>query len=78
MSQPSGTETHTTATTEAPGHNGEQPGGILSPQPGLMFWTVLTFICLFLLLRKLAWKPMLAMIDERVAPVPSDEGLVLG
>jgi F-type H+-transporting ATPase subunit b len=30
-----------------------------------MFWTVLTFIALFLMLRKLAWKPMLAMIDQR-------------
>lgn len=40
-------------------------GGLLSVNPGLAFWTVLTFILLLLILKKFAWKPILAALDER-------------
>ena len=40
-------------------------GGLLSVNPGLAFWTVLTFILLLLILKKVAWKPILAALDER-------------
>jgi F-type H+-transporting ATPase subunit b len=44
---------------------GEQKGGLLTISPGLIFWTLITFICLYLVLKKYAWKPILAALDER-------------
>ncbi len=38
---------------------------LLSPDPGLIFWTVLTFIGLLLLLRKTAWGPIIDGLDRR-------------
>lgn len=38
---------------------------LLSPEPGLVIWSGLTFLILFVLLRKFAWKPILGMIKER-------------
>ncbi|MDP1994372.1 MAG: hypothetical protein Q8K40_03905, partial [Ignavibacteria bacterium] len=40
-------------------------GGLLSVNPGLAFWTVLTFLILLFILKKFAWKPILAALDER-------------
>lgn len=39
--------------------------GLLSPDPGLIFWTVLTFLGLLLLLRKTAWGPIVDGLDRR-------------
>ena len=44
---------------------GEQKGGLLTISPGLIFWSLITFICLFLILKKYAWKPILAALEER-------------
>jgi F-type H+-transporting ATPase subunit b len=44
---------------------GEQKGGLLNISPGLIFWTVITFICLFWILKKFAWKPILGALEER-------------
>jgi len=46
---------------------GGDPGGaaLLTPQIGTIFWTFVTFICLVILLRKVAWKPLLGAIDAR-------------
>ena len=33
--------------------------------PGLFIWTILTFVLLFAVLAKFAWKPLLLMLDER-------------
>ncbi|MDO4461576.1 MAG: F0F1 ATP synthase subunit B [Bacteroidia bacterium] len=38
---------------------------LLSPEPGLVFWTALTFLILLYLLGKYAWKPLLGAINER-------------
>ena len=38
---------------------------LLSPEPGLVIWTGLTFIVLLLVLGKFAWNPMLGAIKER-------------
>lgn len=38
---------------------------LLSPDFGLIFWTVLIFLLTFLILRKFAWKPILNMLGER-------------
>lgn len=47
--------------------SGEEGGssGLLSVNPGLAFWTVLTFLLLLLILKKFAWKPILSALDER-------------
>ena len=39
--------------------------GILTPDPGLVFWTSLSFITLLLILRKYAWKPILRSLKVR-------------
>ena len=39
--------------------------GILTPDPGLVFWTSLTFILLLLILRRYAWKPILRALKVR-------------
>jgi F-type H+-transporting ATPase subunit b len=40
-------------------------GGLLSPNPGLIFWTFLTFLILLFVLRATAWKPIMSALDER-------------
>jgi F-type H+-transporting ATPase subunit b len=42
-----------------------QEFNILEVNPGLMFWTIVTFVILFLLLRKFAWGPILEMLEKR-------------
>jgi len=43
----------------------ESNGTLLDVNPGLIFWTFLTFIVLLLILRKVAWKPILTALDQR-------------
>ena len=38
---------------------------LVTPQIGLMFWTVVIFILLLILLKKFAWKPILKAVDDR-------------
>ena len=38
---------------------------LLSPDFGLIFWTVLIFLLTLLILSKYAWKPILNMLNER-------------
>ncbi len=38
---------------------------LLKPDIGLMFWTVVTFLIMVVILKKVAWKPLLKVIDER-------------
>lgn len=44
---------------------GESEGGLLSVNPGLAFWTVLIFVLVLIILKFVAWKPILAALDER-------------
>jgi F-type H+-transporting ATPase subunit b len=39
--------------------------GILLPELGLFLWTLLAFLIVFLILKKFAWKPILATLNER-------------
>ncbi|HET6372646.1 MAG TPA: F0F1 ATP synthase subunit B [Candidatus Polarisedimenticolia bacterium] len=39
--------------------------GLLDIHPGLIIWTVVTFIVLLAVLRAVAWKPILSMLEER-------------
>ena len=38
---------------------------LITPSVGLIFWTVVIFIILLVLLRSLAWKPILSAVKER-------------
>jgi len=39
--------------------------GILSINPGLVFWTIVSFLMLVFLLGKMAWGPIVAALDRR-------------
>ncbi len=45
--------------------SGESSGSPLDVNPGLMLWTIITVFLLFLVLSKLAWKPILKSLNER-------------
>ena len=38
---------------------------LLKIEPGLIIWTIVTFVFLLIVLRAVAWKPLLAMLAER-------------
>lgn len=38
---------------------------LLTPEPGLIFWTVVTFAALLAILWKFAWNPILGALDAR-------------
>jgi len=40
-------------------------GSIIEVNPGVIFWTIVTFIILLLVLKKFAWKPILDAMSER-------------
>ena len=42
-----------------------QSGDLLSPNGGLMFWTLVTFVFLFLILWKFVFPPMFAAVEAR-------------
>jgi len=43
----------------------EAKGGLLSLQAGLMFWTLVMFVALWIILQKYAFKPMTAAVEAR-------------
>jgi len=43
----------------------EGGNALLSPQTGTIFWTLVTFAALLVLLRWVAWKPVLGLLEER-------------
>jgi len=38
---------------------------LVTPDVGLLFWTVISFFVLLLLLRKFAWKPIVGTVNDR-------------
>lgn len=38
---------------------------LITPSYGLIFWMTITFLIVFLLLRKMAWKPILGALKDR-------------
>jgi F-type H+-transporting ATPase subunit b len=38
---------------------------LVTPDPGLFIWTIVTFLVLVALLAKFAWRPLLAALDRR-------------
>jgi F-type H+-transporting ATPase subunit b len=47
----------------------EGGGSLIDVNPGLIFWTVITFIALLLILKKFAWKPILSALNQREAAI---------
>lgn len=45
---------------------------LLKPDVGLMFWTVITFLIMVLILKKIAWGPLLQTLEEREAKIRHD------
>ena len=46
--------------------------GLLRVEPGLLIWTVITFIVLMTILWKAAWKPVVEALDARAEKVRGD------
>jgi F-type H+-transporting ATPase subunit b len=42
---------------------------LLNPNVGLAIWTIVTFVIVLLVLRRFAWKPILASMDAREAGI---------
>ena len=42
---------------------------LIQPEPGLAIWTVVTFLLLVFVLGKFAWKPIMAMLQERESTI---------
>jgi len=42
---------------------------LLTPDPGMVLWTWFVFFLFLIILRKFAWKPILASLDEREASI---------
>lgn len=45
---------------------------LLNPDTGLIVWTIITFLSLVFILKKLAWGPLLHAIDEREARLKAE------
>lgn len=59
-----GAEQEGVSHAEAKSAAGEHPS-LMQVNPGLMVWTVVTFVALLVVLRFTAWKPLLASLDAR-------------
>ena len=44
---------------------GHEKPSLLSVNPGLIIWTIIIFVLLLILLRKIAWKPLLGALTSR-------------
>jgi F-type H+-transporting ATPase subunit b len=44
---------------------------MLSIEPGLLIWTIITFIVLLVILRKFAWGPILSALEQREQTIRS-------
>ena len=44
---------------------------LVSPNPGLILWTAITFLILLYILRKYAWKPILKAVTDRENSIES-------
>ncbi len=42
---------------------------MLNIEPGLLIWTIITFIALLFVLRKVAWKPLLTALEQRESSI---------
>ena len=56
--------------TEAQGGAGAS-NPLVQLDPGLFIWTILTFLILFFVLSKFAWKPLLTLLESRANTIKS-------
>ena len=47
-------------------------GGLLDVNPGLLIWTIITFLIVVFILRKFAWNPIIHALDERAEKIHGD------
>ena len=59
---PGGEDLHESTDAQSGGH---APNPLVKLDPGLFIWTILTFLILFFVLAKFAWKPLLAALESR-------------
>tara|TARA_A100001037_G_C15138655_1_gene632510 strand:- start:2222 stop:2797 length:576 start_codon:yes stop_codon:yes gene_type:complete len=53
-------------------HNGvNAPNPLVQLDPGLFIWTILTFLILFIVLAKFAWRPLLTALESRENTIKS-------
>ena len=50
---------------------GSKPNPLVQLDPGLFIWTILTFLILFFVLAKFAWKPLLVALESRENTIKS-------
>jgi F-type H+-transporting ATPase subunit b len=43
----------------------QEGGSLIDVNPGLIVWTIITFLLLLFILKKVAWKPILTALDQR-------------
>jgi len=46
-------------------------GSLLTPNPGLIFWTAVTFVIVLVILKKVAWGPIISALEEREKGIQS-------
>ncbi len=39
--------------------------GLITPDPGLVFWMIVSFLIVFFILKKYAWKPVMSALSNR-------------
>lgn len=47
-------------------------GSLVDPNPGTIFWTIVTFVILLFILGRFAWKPLLGAIEAREKSIRTD------
>jgi F-type H+-transporting ATPase subunit b len=63
---PAAAETHSEVGHEAGGHGGESSlPPFLRFDPGVWIWTMVVFVALLVILKKMAWKPIIASLEDR-------------
>jgi F-type H+-transporting ATPase subunit b len=60
------------AASEAAEAGGDGANALITPEIGLMFWTLVTFLALLVLLRKYAWGPILKAMNAREDGIRGD------
>ncbi|SVA67074.1 uncharacterized protein METZ01_LOCUS119928 [marine metagenome] len=65
---PGGEDLHESTEVQSGGH---APNPLVKLDPGLFIWTILTFLILFFVLAKFAWKPLLAALESRENTIKS-------
>ena len=65
---PGGEDLHESTEAQSGGH---APNPLVKLDPGLFIWTILTFLILFFVLAKFAWKPLLAALESRENTIKS-------